>query len=86
MASRKPMLISNTQVFKEVVKFNATYFDIDSLEDLKSKLLKIIKLPLDKKKLFIVNNNRILLQKYNQKLVREQTFFSLKKIFDNYYS
>jgi glycosyltransferase involved in cell wall biosynthesis len=86
MASRKPMLISNSQVFKEVVKFNATYFDIDSLEDLKSKLLKIIKLPLDKKKLFIVNNNRILLQKYNQKLVREQTFFSLKKTFDNYYS
>jgi hypothetical protein len=86
MASRKPMLISNSQVFKEVVKFNATYFDIDSLEDLKSKLLKIIKLPLDKKKLFIVNNNRILLKKYNQKLVREKTFFSLKKTFDNYYS
>jgi hypothetical protein len=86
MASRKPMLISNSQVFKEVIKSNAIYFDIDSLEDLKSKLIEIINLPLDKKKLFIVNNNRILLQKYNQKLVREKTFFSLKKVFDNYYS
>jgi hypothetical protein len=86
MASRKPMLISNSQVFKEAVKSNAIYFDIDSLEDLKSKLIEIINLPLDKKKLFIVNNNRILLQKYNQKLVREKTFFSLKKTFDNYYS
>ena len=86
MASRKPMLISNSQVFKEVVKSNAIYFDINSLEDLKSKLIEIINLPLDKRKLFIVNNNRILLQKYNQKLVREKTFFSLKKTFDNYYS
>ena len=86
MASRKPMLISNSQVFKETVKSNAIYFDIDSLEDLKSKLIEIINLPLDKKKLFIVNNNRILSQKYNQKLVREKTFISLKKTFDNYYS
>ena len=86
MASRKPMLISNSQVFKETVKSNAIYFDIDSLEDLKSKLIEIINLPLDKKKLFIVNNNRILLQKYNQKLVREKKFFYLKKTFNNYYS
>lgn len=86
MASQKPMLISNSPVFKEVVKSNATYFDIDSLEDLKFKLIKIINLPLNKKKLFIRNNNRILLQKFNQKLVREKTFFSLKKTFDNYYS
>ena len=86
MASQKPMLISNTPVFKEVVKSNATYFDIDSLEDLKFKLIKIINLPLNKKKLFIRNNNRVLLQSFNQKLVREKTFFSLKKIFDNYYS
>ena len=86
MASRKPMLISNSPVFKEVVKSNAIYFDINSLEDLKSKLIEIINLPLDKRKLFIVNNNRILLQKYNQKLIREKIFFSLKKTFDNYYS
>jgi hypothetical protein len=86
MASRKPMLISNSKVFKEVIKSNAIYFDMDSLEDLKSKLIEIINLPLDKKKLFIVNNNRLLLQKYNQKLVREKTFFSLKRVFDNYYS
>jgi glycosyltransferase involved in cell wall biosynthesis len=86
MASQKPMLISNSPVFKEVVKSNAIYFDIDSLEDLKFKLTKIINLPLNKKKLFIRNNNRVLLQSFNQKLVREKTFFSLKKIFDNYYS
>lgn len=86
MASQKPMLISNSPVFKEVVKSNAIYFDIDSLEDLKFKLIKIINLPLNKKKLFIRNNNRVLLQSFNQKLVREKTFFSLKKTFDNYYS
>ena len=86
MASQKPMLISNSPVFKEVVKSNAIYFDIDSLEDLKFKLIKIINLPLNKKKLFIRNNNRILLQSFNQKLIREKTFFSLKKTFDNYYS
>jgi hypothetical protein len=86
MASSKPMLISNSQVFKEAVKSNAIYFDMDSLEDLKSKLIETINLPLDKKKLFIVNNNRMLLQKYNQKLTREKTFFSLKKTFDNYFS
>jgi hypothetical protein len=86
MASQKPMLISNSPVFKEVVKSNAIYFDIDSLEDLKFKLIKIINLPLNKKKLFIRNNNRLLLQSFNQKLVREKTFFSLKKTFDNYYS
>jgi len=86
MASQKPMLISNSPVFKEVVKSNAIYFDIDSLEDLKFKLIKTINLPLNKKKLFIRNNNRLLLQSFNQKLIREKTFFSLKKTFDNYYS
>jgi glycosyltransferase involved in cell wall biosynthesis len=86
MASQKPMLISNSPVFKEVVKSNAIYFDIDSLEDLKFKLIKIINLPLNKKKLFIRNNSRALLQRFNQKLTREKTFFSLKKTFDNYYS
>jgi len=86
MASQKPMLISNSPVFKEVVKSNAIYFDINNLEDLKFKLIKIINLPLNKKKLFIRNNNRVLLQSFNQKLIREKTFFSLKKTFDNYYS
>jgi glycosyltransferase involved in cell wall biosynthesis len=85
MASGKPMLVSNTPVFKEILRSNAIYFNIDSLEDLKSKLIKIINLPLNKKKLNNKKNYQLLLTKYSQKLVREKTFLSLKKTFDDYY-
>jgi glycosyltransferase involved in cell wall biosynthesis len=86
MASGKPMLVSNIPVFREILGSNAIYFNIDSLEDLKSKLIKTINLSLNKKKLHYKKNYKLLLTKYSQKLVREKTFLSLKKTFDGYYS
>ena len=86
MASGKPMLVSNIPVFKEVLGSNAIYFNIDNLEDLKSKLIKTINLSLNKKKLNDKKNCKLLLTKYSQRLVREKTFLSLKKTFDDYYS
>jgi len=85
MASRKPMLVSNIPVFKEVLGSNAIYFNIDSLEDLKSKLIKTINLSLIKKQFNNIKKHKLLLTKYSQELVRKKTFFSLKKTFDDYY-
>lgn len=86
MASGKPLLVSNIPVFREVLGSNAIYFNIDSLEDLKSKLIKTINLSLNKKKLHYKKNYKLLLTKYSQKLAREKTFLSLKETFDDYYS
>jgi glycosyltransferase involved in cell wall biosynthesis len=86
MASGKPMLVSNIPVFKEILGSNAIYFKIDSLEDLKSKLIKTINLSLKKKKLNKKKNYKLLITKYSQELVREKTFLSLKKTFDYFYS
>jgi glycosyltransferase involved in cell wall biosynthesis len=86
MASGKPMLVSNIPIFKEVLGKNAIYFNNDSLEDLKSKLIKTINLSLNKKKLSSKKNYKLLLTKYSQHLVTEKTFFSLRKTFDDYYS
>jgi glycosyltransferase involved in cell wall biosynthesis len=86
MISGKPMLISNIPVFKEVLGSNAIYFNNDSLEDLKFKLVKTINLSLSQKKKNNKNNYKLLVTKYSQKLVREKTFLSLKETFDDYYS